>query len=95
MKLLSRYWHITDGAGHVEEVPGRAWSASSRNSIPATATSISSGCPLTTPSGIMVGRYTMRNDSGEIFDDRHPRLLAGPAGQQAHRELDQDLSIGS
>ena len=27
-----------------------------------------SGCPLSTPSGIMVGRYTMRNSSGELFD---------------------------
>ncbi len=27
-----------------------------------------SGCPLSTPSGIMVGRYTMRNQRGELFD---------------------------
>ena len=27
-----------------------------------------SGCPLSTPSGIMVGRYTMRNGKGELFE---------------------------
>ena len=27
-----------------------------------------SGCPLSTSSGIMVGRYTMRNEAGEMFD---------------------------
>ncbi|TGV48420.1 ApaG domain, partial [Mesorhizobium sp. M2D.F.Ca.ET.160.01.1.1] len=27
-----------------------------------------SGCPLSTPSGIMVGHYTMRNSRGETFD---------------------------
>ena len=40
VKLLSRYWVITDGTGHVEEVSGPASSATSPISIPATATSI-------------------------------------------------------
>ena len=31
-----------------------------------------SGCPLSTPSGIMVGRYTMRNAEGELFDIEIP-----------------------
>ena len=43
VKLLSRYWRITDGKGRVEGCGGRASSANSRNSIPATATSIRRG----------------------------------------------------
>ena len=45
-----------------------ASSANSRNSIPATAIQYTSGCPLSTPSGIMVGSYTMRNARGEMFE---------------------------
>lgn len=43
VQLLSRYWHITDGTGRVEEVSGLALSATSRSSILATATSIRRG----------------------------------------------------
>ncbi|MBP0575556.1 ApaG domain, partial [Mycobacterium tuberculosis] len=28
----------------------------------------SSGCPLTTPSGIMQGHYTMQTETGDFFD---------------------------
>ena len=31
-----------------------------------------SGCPLATPSGIMVGHYTLRNGRGEMFDVEIP-----------------------
>jgi len=34
--------------------------------------SYTSGCPLTTPSGIMVGSYQMRTDKGELFSIEIP-----------------------
>jgi ApaG protein len=66
--LLSRYWHITDGAGRTEEVRGPGVVGDQPELDPGDSYQYTSGCPLPTPSGIMVGRYTMRNDKGEMFD---------------------------
>jgi len=68
VKLLSRYWHITDGAGRVEEVRGPGVVGEQPELDPGDSYQYTSGCPLSTPSGIMVGRYTMRDDQGELFD---------------------------
>lgn len=68
VKLLSRYWHITDGAGRVEEVRGAGVVGDQPELDPGDSYQYTSGCPLPTPSGIMVGRYTMRNDKGELFE---------------------------
>lgn len=68
VKLLSRYWHITDGKGQVEEVSGPGVVGDQPDLGPGDSYQYTSGCPLTTPSGIMVGRYTMRNDKGEMFE---------------------------
>lgn len=68
VKLLSRYWHITDGVGKVEEVRGAGVVGDQPELDPGDSYQYTSGCPLTTPSGIMVGRYTMRNKRGETFD---------------------------
>lgn len=68
VKLLARYWHITDGKGQVEEVSGPGVVGDQPDLEPGDSYQYTSGCPLTTPSGIMVGRYTMRNDKGEMFE---------------------------
>lgn len=68
VQLLSRYWHITDGAGHVEEVSGAGVVGEQPELKPGDSYQYTSGCPLSTPSGIMVGHYTMRNDRDEMFD---------------------------
>ena len=68
VKLLSRYWHITDGTGRVEEVRGAGVVGEQPELNPGDSYQYTSGCPLSTPSGIMVGTYTMRNRRGEIFD---------------------------
>ncbi|MBN9268826.1 MAG: Co2+/Mg2+ efflux protein ApaG [Mesorhizobium sp.] len=68
VQLLSRYWHITDGAGRVEEVRGPGVVGEQPELDPGDSFQYTSGCPLSTPSGIMVGRYTMRNAQGEMFD---------------------------
>jgi ApaG protein len=66
--LLSRYWHITNGNGQVEIVSGPGVVGEHPKLDPGDSFNYTSGCPLSTPSGIMVGRYTMQNDSGELFD---------------------------
>ena len=68
VKLLARYWHITDGAGRVEEVRGPGVVGEQPELDPGDSYQYMSGCPLSTPSGFMVGTYTMRNRRGELFD---------------------------
>ena len=68
MQLLSRYWHITDANGRVEEVSGAGVVGEQPELNPGDSYQYTSGCPLTTPSGIMVGRYTMRDEAGQMFD---------------------------
>ncbi|MBN9073583.1 MAG: Co2+/Mg2+ efflux protein ApaG [Rhizobiales bacterium] len=68
VQLLSRYWRITDGNGRVEEVNGPGVVGEQPEFDPGDSFQYTSGCPLTTPSGIMVGRYTMRNAEGEMFE---------------------------
>jgi ApaG protein len=40
-----------------------------------------SGCPLSTPSGIMTGRYTMRNDRDETFEVAIPAFSLDMPGR--------------
>jgi ApaG protein len=68
VKLLSRYWHITDGKGRVEEVRGAGVVGEQPELGPGDSYQYTSGCPLSTPSGIMVGTYTMRDEKGEVFE---------------------------
>lgn len=67
VQLLSRYWHITDGHGRIEEVRGAGVVGEQPELNPGDSYQYTSGCPLTTPSGIMEGHYTMRNAQGELF----------------------------
>ena len=67
-QLLTRYWRITDGNGHVEEVRGPGVVGEQPALDPGDSYQYSSGCPLTTPSGFMVGHYTMRDGAGALFD---------------------------
>ena len=68
VQLLSRYWHITDAKGRVEEVRGMGVVGEQPELHPGDSYQYTSGCPLSTPSGIMVGRYTMRDEAGQLFE---------------------------
>lgn len=67
-QLLSRYWQITDATGKIEEVRGEGVVGDQPALNPGDSYQYMSGCPLTTPSGVMVGRYTMRDADGSLFD---------------------------
>jgi len=67
VQLRSRHWRITDGNGHTEEVKGAGVVGKQPVIKPGEKFSYTSGCPLPTPSGIMVGTYQMQNDGGETF----------------------------
>ncbi len=83
VQLLARYWHITDGAGRIEEVRGAGVVGEQPELNPGDSYQYTSGCPLSTPSGIMVGRYTMKNAEGDLFDVAIPAFsLDVPNGRR-------------
>jgi ApaG protein len=67
VQLLNRYWKITDALGKVEEVSGPGVVGEQPVLQPGEAYEYTSGCPLTTPSGFMVGHYEMTTEDGELF----------------------------
>ena len=60
VKLLARYWRIVDGTGRVEEVHGEGVVGEQPLIKAGGSYQYTSGCPLSTPHGIMSGHYTMR-----------------------------------
>ena len=68
VQLTHRHWQITDANGAREEVRGPGVVGEQPKLKPGDAFSYTSGCPLRTPSGIMVGTYRMVDESGESFD---------------------------
>lgn len=72
VQLLTRYWRITDGNGKVEEVRGPGVVGEQPGLDPGDSYQYTSGCPLTTPTGFMVGAYTMQASGGELFDVQIP-----------------------
>lgn len=68
VQLRTRHWRITDGAGRLQEVKGDGVVGEQPTLSPGQAFEYTSGCPLGTPSGIMVGSYQMLTASGEAFD---------------------------
>ena len=67
VQLRSRHWQITDANGKTEEVNGPGVVGKQPVLKPGETFAYTSGCPLTTPSGIMVGTYQMQNEKGELF----------------------------
>lgn len=68
VQLKSRYWHITDETGHVEEVRGPGVVGEQPVLQGGRSFTYTSGCPLRTPSGIMVGHFKMLSEDGEPFE---------------------------
>lgn len=67
VQLLSRHWRITDASGQMQDVRGPGVVGEQPVLEPGEAFEYTSGCPLGTPSGIMVGDYEMETDGGERF----------------------------
>ncbi|MGB7288206.1 MAG: Co2+/Mg2+ efflux protein ApaG [Salaquimonas sp.] len=67
VQLINRYWHITDANGHIEEVAGEGVVGEQPVLEPRMTFEYTSGCPLRTPSGIMVGHYELKCANGELI----------------------------
>ena len=83
VQLLTRYWNITDANGKVLEVRGDGVVGEQPVLRPNDIFEYTSGTPLSTPSGIMVGSYQMKTSDGESFDVAIPAFsLDSPYGQR-------------
>jgi len=83
VQLLSRYWRITDALGRVQEVRGDGVVGETPVLAPGTSFEYASGCPLTTPSGIMSGSYQMAREDGIVLDIEIPVFSLDIPGQNA------------
>jgi ApaG protein len=72
VQLRSRVWHITDAQGQRQEVRGPGVVGETPKLAPGQSFSYTSGCPLPTPSGIMMGSYQMAGSDGQLFDVKIP-----------------------
>ena len=72
VQLVARRWTITDALGRVEEVRGPGVVGEQPVIEPGDSYAYASGCPLTTPSGSMVGAYFMQDAEGRMFEAAIP-----------------------
>ena len=68
VRLMTRHWRITDSLGNTQEVQGDGVVGEQPVLTPGESFEYTSGTPLGTPSGIMVGTYQMETESGDRFD---------------------------
>jgi len=67
VQIVARHWIITDQNGRRQDVRGIGVVGEQPVIGPGSSFSYTSGCPLATPSGIMVGSYQAIDDDGEMF----------------------------
>jgi ApaG protein len=80
IRLMNRYWHITDENGQIDEVTGPGVVGEQPRLEPGDTFEYNSGCPLDTPSGMMFGHYQMLADTGEMFDVAIPAFSLDSPG---------------
>jgi ApaG protein len=72
VQLKTRHWKITDAHGKLQEVRGAGVVGETPVLGPGESFEYTSGVPLPTPSGFMVGTYGMVTAAGESFDIEIP-----------------------
>ena len=82
VQLMARHWVITDARGQVEDVRGPGVVGEQPVIAPGASYTYASGCPLTTPSGSMVGSYAMVDSEGRSFDAAIPAFSLDVPGQR-------------
>lgn len=79
VQLKTRHWRITDALGRLQEVKGPGVVGEEPTLKAGKSFEYTSGVPLPTPSGFMVGSYGMLTEAGENFDIEIPAFsLDGP-----------------
>jgi ApaG protein len=83
VQILARHWIITDQLGRREDVRGIGVVGEQPVIEPGSSFTYTSGCPLQTPSGTMVGTYQAIDDDGKIFTVAIPAFsLDIPGGKR-------------
>lgn len=72
LQLKTRHWRITDSYGRVQEVHGAGVVGEQPVLKPGESYEYTSGTPLSTPNGIMVGTYSMQKSDGSVIDVKVP-----------------------
>ena len=68
VQLLARHWVITDANGAEQHVRGAGVVGEQPRLAPGEGFRYTSFCPLGTSLGAMHGTYTMRLDTGDLFE---------------------------
>jgi ApaG protein len=68
VQLRARQWDIADGMGQMQHVRGLGVVGEQPILKPGEVYRYTSGCPLTSAHGMMVGRYEMVSADGRRFD---------------------------
>lgn len=83
VQLKTRHWRITDALGKLQEVRGPGVVGEQPVLKPGERFEYTSGVPLTTATGMMVGTFQMVTDSGDQFDVEVPGFsLDSPHGKR-------------
>ena len=68
VQLLSRHWIVTDASEQIDEYKGPGVVGEQPVLRPGESFQYTSGCPLTTSTGVMRGTYEMTAADGARFD---------------------------
>jgi ApaG protein len=82
-QVISRYWHISDALGHVEEVKGLGVVGHQPLLKVGEAFQYTSGCRLRTATGMMHGSYFCVAEDGERFEVAIPAFALDAGGDTA------------
>lgn len=84
VQLINRRWTIADGRGAKHQVAGEGVVGEQPVIAPGASYDYVSGCPLTTPTGSMVGAYEMVAEDGSSFDVAVPKFaLTAPVAARS------------
>ncbi len=83
VQLLARHWRIYSAHGQLIEVKGAGVVGDQPRLKPGSSYSYTSYTHLPTPSGLMVGTYSMQVDGGEAFDVAVPAFSLDSPAQAA------------
>jgi len=82
VQLRNRHWRITDCDGRQQEVRGPGVVGEQPTLKPGESFEYTSSCPLSTPSGMMVGDYEMTTEAGDSFLAHVPAFSLDSPQQQ-------------
>lgn len=88
-QLMSRHWQVRDGEGFEEHVVGDGVIGKQPMIRPGETFTYTSGCPLSTPTGNMRGKYSMLGPDDEEFDIKIPLFFLRPDEGSFEADLDK------